>query len=329
MSQHGSPHLDAVTERFWPAWLFSLVFHSSAIVVMGLLIQAAPRAPEAPGNSTTMVLQTTSAEGDGADDDDDGGESPAPIAPQLRPDELLSVEPIEPPPVVVESQPPEMPLIQPPAPPPRATAFTGNGQTNATRFNAAGGSGRGTSGGRGTARVSVFGVQGEGKKFVYLFDRSASMEGTPLAAAKRQLIDSLGSLEDIHQFQIVFFNTRAHPFEVAEGGRRIAFATDRNKQLAARFVGGITADGGTDRITALKTALALAPDVIFFLTDADDPMSPGELSEIARDNRRATAAICTIEFGRRHSPSPGSFLAELARQSGGQYGYVNTATLGQ
>jgi hypothetical protein len=67
--------------------------------------------------------------------------------------------------------------------------------------------------------------------------------------------------------------------------------------------------------------------VIFFLTDADDPMSPGELAEIARDNGRAHAAICTIEFGRRQSPSPDNFLAELARQSGGQYGYVNTATL--
>jgi Ca-activated chloride channel family protein len=110
-------------------------------------------------------------------------------------------------------------------------------------------------------------------------------------------------------------------------GRRIPYATERNKQLAAKFVGGITADGGTDRLTALKRAISFAPDVIFFLTDADDPMSPRELDEIARDNRRARSAICTIEFGRRQSPSPGSFLAELARQSGGQYGYVNTATL--
>ena len=64
--------------------------------------------------------------------------------------------------------------------------------------------------------------------------------------------------------------------------RRIAFGTDRNKQLAANFVGGITADGGTDRFAALKAALAFRPDVIFFLTDADDPMSASELAEIDR-----------------------------------------------
>jgi hypothetical protein len=155
------------------------------------------------------------------------------------------------------------------------------------------------------------------------------MDGAPLAAAKRQLVASLVSLENVHQFQIIFFNTRTQAFDGESGGRRIPFATDRNKQLAARFVGGIIADGGTDRLTALKQAIAQVPDVIFFLTDADDPMTAGELAEIARDNSRARATICTIEFGRRQSPSPGNFLAELARQSGGQYGYVNTTTLSQ
>jgi hypothetical protein len=173
----------------------------------------------------------------------------------------------------------------------------------------------------------VFGVQGTGSKFVYLFDRSSSMDGPPLAAAKRQLIESVKSLQSIHQFHIIFFNTRTHPFDVTAGERRIAFATDRNKQLAANFVGGITADGGTDRLVALHEAIALAPDVIFFLTDADDPMPPSELNEIARANGRAGAAICVIEFGRRQSPLPNNFLADLARESGGQYGYVNTTTL--
>jgi len=329
MSHLGLPQLDTVTERLWPAWLFSLVFHSAAIVVLGVLIQAAPQARDAPGQATAMVLQTTDAEDDGADGGKEGGDSPIPTPLQLQPTEFLSVEPIEPPPVVVESQPPAPPIVQTPAPAPRATPLTASSLANTADFNATGGSGRGGSGGHGTARVSVFGVQGEGKKFVYLFDRSASMEGAPIAAAKRQLIESLASLENVHQFHIIFFNTRTRPFDIGAGGSRIAFATDRNKQLAARFVGGITADGGTDRITALKAAIALAPDVIFFLTDADDPMSPAELAEIVRDNRRGRSAICTIEFGRRQSPSPGSFLAELARRSGGQYGYVNTATLGQ
>jgi hypothetical protein len=175
--------------------------------------------------------------------------------------------------------------------------------------------------------VSVFGVQGTGSKFVYVFDRSSSMEGPPLAAAKRQLINSLKSLESTHQFHIIFFNTQTRSFDIAEGSRRITFATDRNKQLAANFVGGITADGGTDRLGALREAIGFAPDVIFFLTDADDRMSADELEEISRTNRRARAAICVIEFGRRTSPPQSNFLTELARESGGQYGYVNAAAL--
>jgi hypothetical protein len=327
MTHRASSHLGPSPERFWPAWLFSLVFHSSAIVIMGLLIQAAPPQPDLLGHSEGIVLETTRISGDTSDGDAGGNDSPAAIVEPLQPVEMLSDVPSELPPVVVESTPPTQ-LIPSVAPTPVASINADGAAANAAQVNPGGaGAGNGSGDPGGDASVSVFGVQGQGRKFVYLFDRSSSMEGAPLAAAKRQLLESLASLESTHQFHIVFFNTRTQPFSVSSPGRRIAFATDRNKQLAANFVGGITADGGTDRLTALKAAIAFAPDVIFFLTDADDPMSPAELAEIARDNSRARAAICTIEFGRRQSPSPGSFLAELAHQSGGQYGYVNTATL--
>jgi Mg-chelatase subunit ChlD len=177
------------------------------------------------------------------------------------------------------------------------------------------------------AQVSVFGVEGKGNKFVYVFDRSASMEGPPLAAAKKQLLQSLQSLDSIHQFHIIFFNTKRQSFDISGGGRRIAFATDRNKKLASNFVGGITADGGTDRFAALRDAIAISPDVVFFLTDADDPMSPTELAEIQRVNRNIQAAICVIEFGRKPDPVPNNFLARMAQESGGQYGYVDTTKL--
>jgi uncharacterized protein with von Willebrand factor type A (vWA) domain len=177
------------------------------------------------------------------------------------------------------------------------------------------------------ATTSVFGVEGKGNKFVYLFDRSASMEGAPLSAAKKQLLASLESLESIHQFQIIFFNSRTRVFDATGGGRRVAFATDRNKQLAANFVGGVTADGGTDRMIALREALGFAPNVIFFLSDADDPMSASELAEIKKLNERAQAAICVIEFGRGPMPPMYNFLMQLARESGGKYGYVDTTKL--
>jgi hypothetical protein len=175
--------------------------------------------------------------------------------------------------------------------------------------------------------VRIFGVQGVGTKFVYVFDRSSSMEGAPLAAAKQQLTDSLNSLDSIHQFQIVFFNHQTRMFDATGGGHRVAFATERNKQLAAKFVGGITADGGTDRLAALRAAIAMQPDVIFFLTDDDDPMPESELAEVNQLNRRSNAAICTIQFASGPPKSSDNFLVELAKQTGGQYGYVDTTKL--
>ncbi len=125
----------------------------------------------------------------------------------------------------------------------------------------------------------------------------------------------------------MFFNQRVRSSDLSGGGRRIAFATDRNKKLAERFVGGITADGGTDRLPALRAAVQMQPDVIFFLTDSDDPMPASELAEIAELNRRAGVVIATIEFGRGPARQTKNFLTVLARMTGGQYGYVDTTQL--
>lgn len=315
--QRSSPHGAPDPGRLLPAWAFSVLFHFCAIVFLGLAVQQTPRgAADEPGRSAGVVLKRTSAEGDLYEGEEDAPDQPMR---EQAPMDLLSVLPDDSAAANVGDA-----LPQKPTPGPGAAA--GGGQPDAGQFTG-GGRRRGSPAGGGKTQVSVFGVQGTGTKFVYLFDRSSSMEGPPLAAAKRQLIESLHSLESVHQFHIIFFNTRTQAFDITGGGRRIAFATDRNKQLAANFVGGIVADGGTDRLIALREALSFAPDVVFFLTDADDPMSPSELADIARANRRARAAICVIEFGRRQSPSPGNFLNELATESGGQYGYVNTSQL--
>jgi hypothetical protein len=289
------------------------------MVYLGLAFQQAPRgAAEEPGRSAGIVLKRTSAEGDlyqGEDQQADREEATAEIAAP----ELLPASPNQ-----TVGPDPANDLPQPAAS--GHDAPRGGGQPDA-RESTPDGTRQGSVATATEARVSVFGVQGTGSKFVYVFDRSSSMEGPPLAAAKRQLIESLRSLKSVHQFHIIFFNTQTRSFDIAGGGRRISFATDRNKQLAANFVGGITADGGTDRLAALREAIRFAPDVIFFLTDADDAMSPSELAEIARLNCRSRAAICVIEFGRRATPPENNFLTELARESGGQYGYVNAAAL--
>jgi hypothetical protein len=315
-----SPHAAPALAQLLPAWAFSILFHFGAIVLLGLAVQQTPRgATDEPGRSVGIVLKHTSAEGELYEDEEDLLEK---AAEQTQADsvDLMSVLPSEAPAANAGESSPQVPT-------PGPGAITGGELPDAGQFTASAGGRRGSTSGGGETRASVFGVAGTGNKFVYLFDRSSSMEGPPLATAKRQLIESLQSLESIHQFHIIFFNTRTLAFDITGGGRRIAFATDRNKQLAANFVGGVVADGGTDRLIALREALSFSPDVIFFLTDADDPMSPSELADISRANRRSQTAICVIEFGRHQTPPTANFLSELAHSSGGQYGYVNASQL--
>jgi hypothetical protein len=179
----------------------------------------------------------------------------------------------------------------------------------------------------GKARTSLFGLTGEGYKFVYVFDRSASMGGSgrnSLRAVKAELLQSLKNLDTVHQFQIIFYNERPTIFNPTGTPGRLVFATERNKQQAIRFVESIVADGGTDHEEALKLAIRLQPDVIFFLTDGDDPkLTPAQLAKIQR--LAAGITINAIEFGPRPKPAGASFLAELARQNGGGYTYVDTS----
>ncbi len=182
---------------------------------------------------------------------------------------------------------------------------------------------------KGAARTGIFGVSGVGYKFVYVFDRSGSMDGhggTPLAAAKAELIRSLRALDQKHQFQIIFYNEHPRVFTPAGNDGRLVFGTEQNLRLAERFVGGITADGATQHEDAIALALRLNPDVIFFLTDADEPtMSARQLARIARLNNGTN--INAIEFG--YGPRAGSdnFLVQLARQNGGQHAYVDISEL--
>lgn len=177
----------------------------------------------------------------------------------------------------------------------------------------------------GQAKVRFYGVEGVGSRFVFALDRSTSMRRGRLRSAKAELIESLQALGPSHQFHILFFNMRVAPIDL--GGRgRVAFGTDENKRLAARRVRAVTADGGTERKAALDYALRFRPDVIFFLTDDDTPMTTGEMAEILGDAIGAVT-IHTVEFGQGPDHGRKNFLTELATRTGGERCYVDTSLL--
>ena len=181
--------------------------------------------------------------------------------------------------------------------------------------------------------AKLFGVSGSGSRFVYVFDRSDSMNGfggLPLKTAKRELIRSLNSLSPQQQFQIIFYNENVKPFQL--GGSPLSMIPGERSQIsrAEGYVRSIPAFGGTKHKGALLMALRMSPDVIFFLTDADIPgLSRSELMVIQDRAQRNGTTIHAVEFGSRGAPAPGSFLRQLAAMNQGQYQYVDVRGFGR
>lgn len=184
----------------------------------------------------------------------------------------------------------------------------------------------GGGGGKGRGSTGIFGLNDRAKTVVYVIDRSGSMiDFGAMAAAKAELRSSIESLDNSQRFQIVVYNQTAQIMKLkGEARPPLYVASEYNKLLAKdRFVNNIRADGGTSHMPALRQALSLRPEIIYFLTDADDDLDAGDLDQIRRLNRSGTRIHC-IKFGEGPQlPGGGDerFLRILAAQSGGQYTY--------
>ncbi|MBI1899712.1 MAG: hypothetical protein HYS13_01195, partial [Planctomycetia bacterium] len=101
-------------------------------------------------------------------------------------------------------------------------------------------------------------------------------------------------------------------------------ADEQNLTLAFRQIDAVIADGATRHKEALFEALKFGPDVIYFLTDADQPvLTASDLGEIKRRNRGETT-IHAIEFGLSAYVREDKWLTRLPQQNGGgTYTYVN------
>ena len=316
---------DPLWRRALPPWLLSVVLHVLLIFVLAWSFQVVPRGLPAdePGREVGIVLKQFSESGERYEGEaDQAAETSERESPTDPTDAAMSALPSGAAALDPSDALPQLPVIGP-----SDLNAAGGGIGDATDLTSGAQQPRRATGGK--AGVSLYGgPTAVGSKFVFVFDRSDSMVGPPLASAKRELLRGLSTLESTHQFQIIFFNHHRRVFDLSGGQNRIPFASSRAKDMAARFVGGITADGGTDRIAALLTAVGLRPDVIFFLTDADNPMTAAELERIRRRNRGAASIHC-IEFGFGPEAGGENFLHRLARQNAGSLVYVDTTQLGR
>lgn len=299
-----------------PSWLLSVVIHAALIVALGAMIQVRPKGGGTGevDREVGLVLKQVDSQGkftyEGPPAESQADGASVPTAAELVGDR---------PPIDIRDA------------LPNSRELVGIGGLDQGQATGAAGMTQGLVGGKnlaaGYARTKVYGLPGEGFKFVYVFDRSSSMGGsgnTALRAAKAELLASLASLGPTHQFQIIFYNEHPTMFPLAGHVGRLVYATEENKRQAQLFVQGIVADGGTQHAEALDMALNLHPDVIFFLTDADQPeLAPSQMLRIRRKNQGAV--INTIEFGAGPPLGDENFLMRLARENRGQYAYIDIA----
>jgi hypothetical protein len=151
---------------------------------------------------------------------------------------------------------------------------------------------------------------------VYVLDRSVSMGiDRKLDFARRELIASLRRLPPSVRFQVIDYNNYAESL-IVDGQRDLFSAESAIVNKAISKLQSLEAAGTTNHLAALRRALELRPDVIFFLTDADD-LKPEAISFITQRNQHSV--IHTIELTRLRTPRPEGPLAQLAGDNHGTY----------
>lgn len=139
---------------------------------------------------------------------------------------------------------------------------------------------------------TVFGgISSIGSNVVFVIDRSASMglHGR-LDRAREQLNQCLRRLPASAKFQVVPYHRLPEPLAIA-GRRGLVPATPSNVEIAVDALERLIPEGGTDHGAAIRAALAMQPDVIYFLTD-DDDLTLSQIQELTRVNRGRSCIHC-------------------------------------
>ena len=197
--------------------------------------------------------------------------------------------------------------------------------------------------------LKFFELRDRAQFVVYAIDCSGSMATrNSLDVAKRELLTSLSQLPADAQFAVIFYALEPHILSDDQGHQGLMAATASNRKRVQSQIAKIEPDGGTDHMTALRASLALKPEVIFLLTDAD-LMTNGDVNEIlaamgktpkqgeaaGRDLMTAIRAfmdsfrrptetrIQVIQLGRGPEVGQQAPLRRLATTTGGTYLYLD------
>ncbi len=173
------------------------------------------------------------------------------------------------------------------------------------------------------ATIGVFGSGPlEGRRFVFVIDRSRSMGSSGLGVidrAQKELAAAIDQLQNNHWFQVVAYNERTTTI----ARREMLRATDENKKLLPEFMSNLISYGATNHENGLVAALSFQPDVIVLLTDSGYPELDGGQLKVVHTLARGRVSINTIQFGSGPLQETENFMMRLASQNSGTYRYIN------
>ena len=163
---------------------------------------------------------------------------------------------------------------------------------------------------------SFFPVSALGSSVVYVLDRSMSMgvhDG--LRQARAELLTSLSRLPPTTLFQVIPYNQIAEPLSVHNYGGMLTADAETLAEVA-KALAALRATGRTNHIQALLCGLKFRPDVIFFVTDADE-LTAKEVDALSLYNG-GRCSIHVIDLSPRPD-DPANALRRLALQNRGTY----------
>lgn len=312
------------------SFFVSVVFHSLVLFFLALFIHS--HSPEEePQEILTAELDTVPEEKSITIQDDDiqtlMSASDETDSSKLQADVRQLANASEPPPVSV-------PVVTDRGRLPADVSGSGNGWGG----NALAGLGEGAGSGRvagsgqgekGDGEVGFFGTKAKGNSFVFIVDCSGSMTTrtgqvhprlqiplTRFIRARQELYLSLSQLRRGQTFYIIFYNNETFPMFYPRNAQSLVPASPDNLGWARRWIQKVKAGGGTEPQEAMRLALALRPQVIFFLTDG---AIPGATRRIAKENNKSRTRIHTIGFGNKNNLE---ILRNIAKDNQGRFRFV-------
>ncbi|MHC5111169.1 MAG: vWA domain-containing protein [Planctomycetota bacterium] len=152
------------------------------------------------------------------------------------------------------------------------------------------------------------------KRIVYVVDRSGSMLDT-FGHVRAELMRSISALRRSQKFHVIFYNA-GPPLE--NPPKRLVSAIRAQKEALGEFLSTVFPAGSTKPENAMRRALSLEPDLIYFLTDG--AFDPALLPKLDKWNPSRRIRIFTIAFFDR---SGAELLERIAREHEGEFKFVS------